>query len=166
MSGSQQTVRSLVINSSIESDIYAAGDVDISQGSVVWGNVYARGTLTLDRSARVRGSAYAAGDIQLSRYSRIEGDARAGHNISVDETSVIMGNSVKGYNGPWLLPPTLEHEMSEACQKMETRELFDRAALEGEDYLRGYLGGWADGMEMFLKYAPIDMTDTPEDGGD
>jgi len=156
MSGSERINRSLVINSVIESDVYAAGDVDISQGTIVWGNVYARGTVTLDENAIVQGNAYATRDIHLSRDSRIEGNACAGQSIYIDKTSIIIGESLKGYTGPWFLPPTLEHEMSEACRKMETRGLFDKAGLQGEDFLRGYLSGWADGMEMFLKYANFD----------
>jgi len=157
MSGSERCSRSLVINSVIESDVYAAGDVDISQGTVVWGNVYARGTVTLDENAIVQGNAYATRDIQLSRDSRIEGDAYAGQTIHMDGSSVIIGES---------LPPTLEREMSEACQTMETHGMFDKAALQGEEFLRGYLSGWADGMEMFLKYARFDkraILDKPVD---
>ena len=43
-----------------------------------------------------------------------------------------------------------------AVAEMETSGLFDKAALQGQDFLRGYLSGWADGMEMFLKYANFD----------
>jgi len=166
MSDSKQCIKSLVINSIIECDVYAAGDVDISQGTVVWGNVYARGTVTLDQDAIVQGNAYATRDIHLSRTSRIEGNAYAGQAINTDGSSVIIGNTVKGYTGPWLLPATLEREMSEACQTMETREKFDRASLQGEDYLRGYLSGWADSMEMFLKYTVTDKRAILEKSGE
>jgi len=36
---------------------------------------------------------------------------------------------------------------------MEMSELHERAAQKGQDYLKGYLDGWGDGLELFLKYA-------------
>ena len=47
----------------------------------------------------------------------------------------------------------IEREMADACQTMEMRELREKAAQKGPDYLKGYLDGWGDGLELFLKYA-------------